>query len=231
MSLNFPKWQVHRGYWKAGVRENTLQAFVTAKRLGAEMVEMDVQLCRENVPVVFHDLTLKRLFHIDEKVKKTKLEDLKALNIPLLVQVLKSDEVPEYLNIELKAKSFFCLNLVSAVLYVLKKNTKKKILISSFNPMCLFWLGLLAPKIPRALIVSEAKLVLGWKWRVYLWLAVPHFLNVHFELIDNSKTRKRIIAWKRGVMVWTVNDWEKAQFYLERGAASVISDDLPKSKL
>lgn len=230
-SLSFPKWQVHRGYWKAGVRENTLQAFVTAKRLGAQMVEMDVQLCKESIPVVFHDFTLKRLFHIDEKIKKTKLEDLKALNIPMLSQVLKNDEVPEYLNIELKEKGIFCLKLVRAVLRDLKKVTKKKVLISSFNPICLFWLGIWSPKIPRALIISDPKIVLGWRWKLYLWLAVPHFLNVHFELIDNSKSRDRIIAWKRGVMVWTVNDWEKAQFYLGRGASSIISDELPKANL
>ena len=159
--MHFPKLQLHRGYWKSGVRENTLQAFIAAKRLGVEMVELDVQLSKEKVPVVFHDLTLKRLFHIEDKVTQTSLEDLKTLSVPLLDQVLVSNEVPKNINIELKVKNLFCYNLVKQVMKSVNKYPKKRILISSFNPICLFWTRLLSPRLPRALIVGDRSLVLS----------------------------------------------------------------------
>jgi glycerophosphodiester phosphodiesterase len=35
--------------------ENTLLSFVTASSLGAEYVEFDVQLTRDNVPIIYHN--------------------------------------------------------------------------------------------------------------------------------------------------------------------------------
>lgn len=228
---SFPRWQLHRGYWKSGVRENTMQSFIAAKRLGAEMVELDVQLSKNKVPVVFHDLNLKRLFHIDQKVSQTSLEDLKTLNVPLLSQVLQSDEVPPYLNVELKIKTFFCYGLVRAVISELRKQKKKKILISSFNPICLLWVKLLEPKLPRALIIHDRTLLMGFMFKIYKFLSSPQYLNVNYKLIDEELPRARIIDQKLPVMVWTVNESDKARFYLERGAVSIISDELLKSNL
>jgi len=49
----------HRG--ASGVApENTKIAFVKALDMGARAIEFDVQLTRDNVPIVFHDDTLER---------------------------------------------------------------------------------------------------------------------------------------------------------------------------
>ena len=115
MKLEIPKWQVHRGYWKGGLRENTLQSFIAAKRLGAKMVELDVQLSRDKVSVVFHDWHLKKFFHVDALVEKTSWDDLRALNVASLEQVLRSEDVPEYLNIEIKSLDFYPFRAVKNV--------------------------------------------------------------------------------------------------------------------
>ena len=47
----------HRGA-SAVCRENTVEAFVEAKRLGADMVELDVRRTRDDVLVVHHDASL-----------------------------------------------------------------------------------------------------------------------------------------------------------------------------
>ena len=50
----------HRGA-SADERENTLPAFERAIELGADFVELDVQVSSDGVLVVFHDLDLDRL--------------------------------------------------------------------------------------------------------------------------------------------------------------------------
>ena len=47
----------HRGA-SAVCRENTVEAFVEAKRLGADMVELDVRRTRDDVLVIHHDASL-----------------------------------------------------------------------------------------------------------------------------------------------------------------------------
>lgn len=47
----------HRGA-RAFAPENTLEAIAKARRAGADMVELDVQLSSDGVPVVFHDAAL-----------------------------------------------------------------------------------------------------------------------------------------------------------------------------
>jgi glycerophosphoryl diester phosphodiesterase len=56
-----PLWKVaHRGWHDLHI-ENTLEAFRAAYDAGCDMVEFDVQLTRDGVPVIFHDDDCKRL--------------------------------------------------------------------------------------------------------------------------------------------------------------------------
>lgn len=54
------KTYAHRGLHGPGVPENSLPAFRRAARKGVG-VELDVQLTRDGVPVVFHDKSLLRM--------------------------------------------------------------------------------------------------------------------------------------------------------------------------
>lgn len=55
-----PTFIAHRGY-AAAYPENTLIALDAARKVGAEYVEVDVQLSADHIPVLFHDRDLKRL--------------------------------------------------------------------------------------------------------------------------------------------------------------------------
>lgn len=50
----------HRGA-SAYAFENTLKAFEKAVELGADGIELDIQLTRDGVPIIYHDLNLRRL--------------------------------------------------------------------------------------------------------------------------------------------------------------------------
>jgi glycerophosphoryl diester phosphodiesterase len=77
--LRLPKVIGHRG---AALRapENTLAGFRKAAELGCRMVEFDVRLCLDEVPVVFHDDRLERVTDGKGLVGATRFSALKALD-------------------------------------------------------------------------------------------------------------------------------------------------------
>jgi glycerophosphoryl diester phosphodiesterase len=222
---SFPKWQLHRGYWQEGIRENTLAAFVEAKNIGAKMIELDVQLSKEKVVHVFHDFDLKKFFHVDQKVNRVSSDDLEALNVPTLQSVLESHSIPRYINIEIKSIDFWARALPLEVCRLVSEAEKEsEVLLSSFNPMCLYWARKVLPQVPRALIIGQREPLFDWKFSWSMRLAAPHFINAHYKLIDAEDSRNYLQSFSRPIMVWTVNDVDKAKFYLKRGASSIISD-------
>lgn len=229
--MDFPNWQLHRGYWKKGVRENTMAAFQQAFASQCEMVELDVQISKDGVPHVFHDFSLKKFFHVDQWVNKTSSEDLKGLNIPTLQEVLESGLVPDYLNIEIKSIDIVAYRIARKVCDVIMQTKHdKKILISSFNFMVLHWVYKIMPDTPRAIIVGDGKYLCSWRFKMAFDWAHADYINCHYKLIDEKTTRDRLISFEKPIMVWTVNDISKAQYYLERGARSIISDEPPPPK-
>jgi glycerophosphoryl diester phosphodiesterase len=110
-------------YWRIGHRgrhdahaENTLEAFRAAYESGCDLVEFDVQLSRDGVPVIFHDDDCRRLagsaarvFDLDwEELRKLELRGRKAAGksapyrIPSLEQFLAEfGRRPFYLELKI----------------------------------------------------------------------------------------------------------------------------------
>lgn len=62
----------------ANVRENTIASLKTASYHGADMVEFDVQLSKDYVPVIYHD------FYVSISIKRKKqIEAMDTLDIPV----------------------------------------------------------------------------------------------------------------------------------------------------
>ena len=78
----------HRGA-SAEERENTLPAFERAIELGADFVELDVQVASDGTPVVFHDLDLARLTPLRGPVRRRTAAELGEHGIPTLEEVVE----------------------------------------------------------------------------------------------------------------------------------------------
>lgn len=83
--LPFRVWEnfciiAHRGA-SAYAPENTMAAFQLAMKMGAEEVELDVQLSSDGIPVICHDTTLSRYGHDDMIVEQTSSEKLLSLDM------------------------------------------------------------------------------------------------------------------------------------------------------
>jgi glycerophosphoryl diester phosphodiesterase len=59
--------------------ENSAAAINNAFESGVDMVEIDVRLSKDGVPVVMHDENLMRLFSLDQKVRETSAKKLTSL--------------------------------------------------------------------------------------------------------------------------------------------------------
>lgn len=225
-----PKYQGHRGYWKAGAPENTLLSFSEAAKRGFSMVEMDVRNSKDNIPVVFHDGTLKRMLNLDKAVNECTTAELKTWgNIPTLEEVLASTSIPEYLNIELKTSSVWEGILEQKVSSLIKKyKAEQRVLFSSFNPLSLRRMSHLLPEVPRALLASKERapdnnLYLRHMWFApYVKLHALHLDHNYVSIEDLQKWKKRKVP----VALWTVNDRAKAEAFLQAGAFSIITDTL-----
>lgn len=228
-----PVFQGHRGCWQEGIQENTLAAFEAAKEKGLTMVEMDVRLSKDGIPVVFHDSDLRRLGSSTDKIQDLTAAELTSrVQAPTLEQILAADSVPRSLNIELKSFSIWDGALEEAVARLIRKyQAENRVLFSSFNPLALWKLRRLLPQVPRALLVTEEKDPANKIYLRKMWLAP--YIGIHALHLDHRfvsvEQVKKWRARKVPVALWTVNEQSTAEIFLRAGALSVITDVLGKT--
>lgn len=141
----------HRGS-KGTHPENTIPAFLEAVRVGADGIELDVQLSKDGVPVVIHDDTVNRTTNGSGLVRELTLKELKKLDahqgyrkhlaalfkktkIPTLQEALQTlNKYPLILNIELKTDVYDYPGIEAKVLELCQKNAGSlSFLFCSFN--------------------------------------------------------------------------------------------------
>ncbi len=137
----------HRG--ASGERpENTLSAFERAADLGAPWVELDVQLTRDNQPVVIHDPTLDRTTSGRGRVRDHTLAEIEQLDagswfdpayagerIPTLSAVLAwARRRGVGVDVEIKNGPVFYNGIVEQVLTAIEATgTADQVLVTSFD--------------------------------------------------------------------------------------------------
>lgn len=229
-ALRPPRYQGHRGYWKGGAQENTLASFRAAAERGLQMFELDVRLCKDNVPVVFHDTDLKRIGQRNQNVLDLTSDQLqKYVTAPTLESVLQATDIPTLINIELKTNKAFDGTLEKEVAALVKKyGAEKRVLFSSFNPLAIWRLKRIIPEVPRALLASQDDEPENKIYLKKLWLAP--YIGVHLLHLDQNYWREKevqaFLKRKIPVALWTVNDQKLAENLLQAGAISIISDTL-----
>lgn len=222
-----PRFQSHRGFHSSGCLENSRDAFREARQRGAKICECDVQLTQDEVPVVFHDELLSRIFGHPGRVQNLRLAELKSIGpIWTLEEVLRDSEGPEFFNIELKTRRFQCPLAPKIADIIIRLNMAQRIFFSSFNPFALMQLSDLLPEVPRALLATNAKASDNhWYLR---HLVIAPFCKVHMLNLDQSMLELELLSfWRRQGMPlsgWTVNSIEKVKWLWAQGVASVISD-------
>ncbi|MCP1136201.1 glycerophosphodiester phosphodiesterase [Paenibacillus polysaccharolyticus] len=133
VSKGFPLVGAHRGasqYYP----ENTMLAYQKAYDMGADYIELDVHLSKDEVPVIMHDATLERTSNGTGKLRDYTVDQLKQLDvgrwfseeyagerIPTLEEVLLWANGKVGVNIELKQMGVNYELLERNVLETIKK--------------------------------------------------------------------------------------------------------------
>lgn len=142
----FKRWYyAHRGLYDnaSDAPENSLKAFQRAVAAGYGM-ELDIQLTKDRIPVVFHDYTLERACHAKGKVSDYTYEELQQFTlfeseerIPKFEDVLKIVNGKTPLIVEFKIE-FLDLALCPIADKILREY-KGAYCMESFNPLGLWW--------------------------------------------------------------------------------------------
>lgn len=163
----------HRGA-SAYYPENTMAAFRGAVEMNAEMIELDIMLSKDGVPVVFHDAMLNEHTSGTGELKNFTLKELRELDagswfdsaysdqkIPTLDEVLEFASGKIALNIEIKTEAVSddvrggveekCLELVK------KHSMEHHVLFSSFDYRAIAHLKELAPDMPAAILYEKSQ--------------------------------------------------------------------------
>lgn len=229
-ALQPPSYQGHRGYWQGGAQENTMASFQAAAVRGLQMIELDVRLTKDQIPVVFHDEDLKRLAGSEKTVSELTAEELKKqAGACTLEEVILAPDVPRFLNIELKTNKIFDEVLEAKVAELIRQHRcEDRVLFSSFNPLSLRKLSRLIPEVPRALLASQEAEPENKIYLRQMWLAP--YARVHLLHLDHNYVDVSVLTrWNKRripVALWTVNDSSKAEMFLKAGALSIITDCL-----
>lgn len=222
----------HRGA-SSDAPENTLLAFRQAILLGADGIELDVQLTRDGELVVIHDETLDRTTTGAGRVYSYTFAELRTLDagswfsaspkperIPHLREVLDllvgSDLL---LNVELKNDVVPYEGIEARVCTLLRDYPSQQVIVSSFNHASLRKLKHIDPACNIGLLYVEG-IVEPWLYahRHEAIALNPHYPNIVPELVAGCR------AANIGLYAWTVNREEDMKRLLAAGIDGIMTD-------
>jgi glycerophosphoryl diester phosphodiesterase len=214
----------HRGA-SAEKPENTLAAFRRALGLGADGIELDVQVTRDGVPVVFHDDALRRLTNRPGRLVDHTWRELKKLRvagrepIPRLAEVLALVRGRVVVQIELKRGA----QVAPVARAIRRARATHWVILASFAAPLVRAAGKLAPEIPRMLI-SEGR---GGARKLLRQMnaAGASGLSLHHGSVQNRVMVATFHAGGAILWCWTVNDAATARRLAGWGVDALIGDN------
>jgi glycerophosphoryl diester phosphodiesterase len=228
------QWEyAHRGLHGPGVPENSRAAAEGAIAAGMA-IECDIQMSRDNVPLVFHDWELDRLTAERGKVAARAADDLcrialvdTAETIWRLEELLAlvAGRVP--ILVEVKAQPHLAVAEPCIAIAKALADYSGPIAVMSFDLRVGEWFARHAPDVVRGLVITDT-LDHGYRhaWRAphALERAAPDFLASDVRDIPNALTA----LWResgRPLLIWTVRSPETRARGLAHADALIAEGD------
>ena len=222
----------HRGA-SAEAPENTLAAFRRALALGANGIELDVQLSRDGVPVVFHDPTLARLTGRRGRIARLTRQELQTVRVrgepvPTLAEVLALPRRHAVVQIEIKRG----VPVAPVVRVVLDARAATDVVLASFDAAIVAEARRVAPQIPRMLIAGGRGRRLG-RFRIRVADLAANLsslgaagVSLDYRTLGSPAVISALKSRGWCVWCWTVNE-PAAMLRLARWGVDAILTDNP----
>lgn len=229
----------HRGASEY-VPENSMEAFQLAYEMGADGIEFDVQMTKDEQLVVVHDEEISRVSNGNGFVKDFLLEEIRALDfnrthpefkeirIPLLEEVLeqfkykKSKSGNAFLfNIELKNNIFPYEGMEEKVLRIVKeKHVLERTLFSSFSHASMLKLREIESGANIAFLYCDGIMDIAEYAERYK-INTVHPAWYHLNSIETFEALMR-----KGIEtnVWTVNSGKEIRRFCNMGVNGIITN-------
>lgn len=231
----------HRGAYHFAP-ENTLTSFQMAADMGADGVELDIQLTRDNEIVVIHDETVDRVSDGHGYVKDLTLSELKKLNAnkrgltpPLFMEIPTLAEVFELLrptrlniNVELKTGIVFYEGIEKKALNLARQfEMFDRIVWSSFNHYSVQIVKRLEPAADTALLCGGGIVVTGEQCeKVGASALHPNIRQLRYPgLVEECH------AHGVKVRLWTVNEPEEFALARDMGVDGVFTNRIDLNRV
>lgn len=229
----------HRGLHSDKIPENSQGAFRLAveHRVG---IELDVQLSKDGVPMVFHDDTLTRVCGRDERLCDLTADELSSIplcgsseyTVPTLMQVLELVDGRVPLLIELKTGNPELCPIVAEML----DSYNGSFCIESFDPRLLSWMKKHRPGFARGQLVGRSvkeKHTSSFILNFILASLISHMMSrPDFIAADvNIKGNLSVFLCRRLFCIptfgWTVRDKETYNACKKRGINCIFENFVP----
>jgi len=205
--------------------ENTIEAFEQALADGCDGFEFDVRLTADQIAVVCHDPTYRRLAL--SRSSYAKLQE-KSPDLCTLESVLTGFRNRAFLNVELKVAG-----AEELLIELLREHPAKKgLIVSSFLPSIVLRLHELGASFPLGIICENRRQLARWKELPVQAVMVERGL-VTRKLVDEMRTTplkptqglNGALDAPRQIFVWTVNSARDMKKFAAMGVDGIISDD------
>ena len=216
----------HRGCVGYGA-ENSIEALEGAKRVGVDYAEMDVQMTKDHKFVVVHDFNLKRLTGKKLYVKDMYYKDIVGMKIrdqgftgnivSFEEYVKKAKELNIKLLVELKPNGGEPKNYADLFIKEVDRlGIRKEYKYMSLSKSLMEEINKKVPEMETGHVIP---------------LQIGGFSDedVDFFVIEDFSYRNRYVEeaklMGKDVYVWTINDEEKMNQYLQRPVDGIITDE------
>lgn len=214
----------HRGFHdnKSDAPENSMRAFRKAVDAGYG-IELDVQLTKDRIPVVFHDETLKRVCQAPGRVRDYTYEELQKLTlcgsdqrIPKFEDFLNlvDGKVPLIIELKIHENAAEVCSRADALI----RKYKGVYCIESFHPLAVRWYEKHRPEVVRGQLSSNFART-EKREPIYYWvvhhlltnvLCRPDFIAYDHRFRENLSRR---LCRKMGALsvAWTVKSQKELE--------------------
>ncbi|WP_174731127.1 glycerophosphodiester phosphodiesterase [Mesobacillus harenae] len=221
--------------------ENTFLSFNKAVEMGADFLEMDVQMSKDGHLVVIHDVTVNRTTNGKGRIFELTFEQLSKLNagnkgslpqpetrLPSFSEVLDQYAGKIGLLIELKNPELYS-GIEKKMAEELKSRgldqlNKGEIIIQSFNKNTLLNFHQELPTIPLGLLIKRFQGASN-EGELNKLSKYVNYLNPKYSILTKSLVRR---AHKHGlkVIVWTIKDKTMAEKAFKLNVDGIVTDYL-----